>query len=82
LAIYDQYEVAVPLDRIGDCVETLQRAMNDPRNPLRDGFPIPGLVRYVKSEPFYLSPTNVRLLCVSSACPSVQQFGTVGSPRG
>lgn len=58
LAIYDQYEVAVPLDRIGDCVETLQRAMNDPRNPLRDGFPIPGLVRYVKSEPFYLSPTN------------------------
>ena len=54
-------QVAIPLDRIGDCLDALTGAMNDPRKLLRDGLPIPALVRFIKSEPFYLSPTHVRV---------------------
>ena len=54
-------QVALPLDRIGDCLDALTGATNNPRDPLRDGLPIPALVRFIKSEPFYLSPTHVRL---------------------
>ncbi|KAK3242992.1 hypothetical protein CYMTET_47340 [Cymbomonas tetramitiformis] len=63
MQIYDQYEVAIPLHKAGDCFEHLEALMfPEPGAPLDDqlaqGFPIPALIRFVKSEDFFLSPTQ------------------------
>ena len=58
LAIMDQYEVAIPLERVGDCMETLVYAMRDPDRALHRGFPAPSMVRFVAGDTNYLSQTH------------------------
>eukprot|EP00889_Picochlorum_renovo_P008862 jgi/Picre1/35892/NNA_003350.t1 len=56
---YDQYEVAIPLEYAGDCLQGLNQliyASNDSES-IRDGFRPPALIRFVSEEPFYLSPS-------------------------
>ena len=54
---YDQFEVAVPLEKAGDCMIRLSEQIYGPKN-LWEGFRTPALVRFISGEPFYLSPSN------------------------
>ena len=58
---YDQFEAAVPFDIAGDCLLGMNELVygSGPSNTsLKDGFRTPSLIRFVKEEPFYLSPSN------------------------
>lgn len=54
---YDQYEVIVPLSIAGTCLEEVGKEIYGPEK-LYEGFRTQCLVRFVKAEPFYLSPAN------------------------
>jgi len=54
---YDQYEVAIPLEVAGDCLELLNKTVYGPDN-LWQGFRTPGLLRFVAGEDFYVSMSN------------------------
>lgn len=54
---YDQFEVAIPLEKAGDCMIGAKEVLYGPENNW-EGFRTPALVRFVSGEPFYLSPSN------------------------
>jgi hypothetical protein len=54
---YDQYEVSVPLEVAGTCLETVTAAVYG-ADKLWQGFRTPALVRFISGEDFYLSPTH------------------------
>lgn len=56
-APYDQYEVSMPMEVAGDCLQKLNDAVYGPEK-LWEGFRTPGLIRFVAGEDFYLSYTN------------------------
>ncbi len=53
----DRYEVSIPLESAGDCLEELGHAMYGPY-ALSSGTRTPFLTRFVKGEDGYLSNTN------------------------
>ena len=53
---YNQYEVAVPMERAGDCLLQVNDLVYGKN--LSFGFRPPVLIRFVSGEPFYLSPSN------------------------
>ena len=56
---YDQFEAAVPFAVAGDCLLGINRLVYDPLNGgLAHGFRTPLLIRFVKEEDFYLSPSH------------------------
>ena len=57
---HDQFEAAVPISIAGDCLLGLNELVySRPANEtLADGFRTPPLIRFVKEEPFYLSPSS------------------------
>jgi hypothetical protein len=56
---YDQFEAAVPFAVAGDCLLGINQLVYDPSNAgLADGFRTPLLIRFIKEEPFYLSPSH------------------------
>lgn len=56
LAAYDQYEVAIPLTRAGDCWRELERSIYGDEERWR-AFRTQALVRFVSEETAFLSPT-------------------------
>jgi FAD/FMN-containing dehydrogenase len=54
---YDQYEVAVPFEKAGTCLQGLTKEIYGPKN-LYAGFRTPALIRFIPGEEFYLSPSN------------------------
>lgn len=56
-APYDQYEVSIPLDRAGTCLEEVGAEIYGPAK-LYEGLRTPGLIRFVNGEEYYLSTTN------------------------
>lgn len=56
-APYDQYEVSIPLERAGTCLQEVGAEIYGPAK-LYEGFRTPGLIRFVNGEEFYLSPTH------------------------
>ena len=54
---YDQFEVAIPIDKAGDCLKGVVEEIYGPKN-LFTGFRTPGLIRFIPGEEFYLSPSN------------------------
>jgi hypothetical protein len=54
---YDQYEVSIPLSRVHTCYAALSAKLYGPESRWR-GFRAPGLLRFVKGENGFLSPTN------------------------
>ncbi|WIA21698.1 hypothetical protein OEZ85_000865 [Tetradesmus obliquus] len=52
---YDQYEVAVPLSKAGDCLGAVTKELYGPAQRWR-GFRSPALVRFIRAEHSYLSP--------------------------
>ncbi|CAG9460808.1 unnamed protein product [Pedinophyceae sp. YPF-701] len=56
-AVYDQYEVFIPLDVAGDCLRGLTRQLYGSAQ-LSRGFTTPMLVRFNAGSDVYLSPTN------------------------
>jgi len=59
---YDQFEAAVPFEKAGDCLlglnELVYGGNNDKNDTIANGFRTPALIRFIGSEPFYLSPSN------------------------
>ncbi|CAK0783638.1 hypothetical protein CVIRNUC_006837 [Coccomyxa viridis] len=53
---YDQYEVSVPIEIVGDCMAKVGRAVA--AENLGDGFLVPPLIRFVNGEGAYLSMSN------------------------
>lgn len=56
-APYNQLEVAVPLQKAGDCLLMINSEMYGSKR-LWEGFRTPALIRFVTEEDFYLSPTH------------------------
>lgn len=54
---YDQYEVAIPLERAGDCLLRFSEEVYGSRALWR-GFRTPPLIRFVSHEDAYLSLTH------------------------
>lgn len=54
---YNQYEVAIPFEKAGDCLTKVNEMIYGPEN-LWEGFRTPALIRFVSGEPFYISPSN------------------------
>ncbi|KAL4431088.1 hypothetical protein ABPG75_006344 [Micractinium tetrahymenae] len=57
-APYDQYEVAIPLERAGTCLMEVGNEIYNPARPLYDGFRTPLLLRFTTKEDLYLSPAS------------------------
>lgn len=55
-APYDQYEVSIPMDIAGDCLQMVLGEIDSKQ--LGQGFRTPGLIRFVSQETGYLSPTS------------------------
>ena len=55
---YDQYEVGIPFSRVHTCYAALADAKLYGREQRWRGFRAPALLRFVKTEPGLLSPTN------------------------
>lgn len=56
-APFDQYEVAVPLERSADCLKIIGDAVYGPEE-LWKGFRTANNIRFISGEPFYLSPAH------------------------
>eukprot|EP00217_Crustomastix_stigmatica_P001084 CAMPEP_0183819348 /NCGR_PEP_ID=MMETSP0803_2-20130417/63932_1 /TAXON_ID=195967 /ORGANISM="Crustomastix stigmata, Strain CCMP3273" /LENGTH=107 /DNA_ID=CAMNT_0026064235 /DNA_START=8 /DNA_END=328 /DNA_ORIENTATION=- len=56
MAAYDQYEVAIPLEKAGSCFNEVSDLLYG-REAAWRGFRTPALVRFVGEEDGYLSPT-------------------------
>ena len=54
---YDQLEVAIPLEKAGDCMKIVNDEMYGPKELWR-GFRTPSFIRFVNGEPFYISTTQ------------------------
>ncbi|KAK3243202.1 hypothetical protein CYMTET_47158 [Cymbomonas tetramitiformis] len=61
LNVYDQFELAIPFSKAGDCFTHLVAVIYPgPEAPEEDqlalGIPIPALIRFIKAEDIFLSP--------------------------
>lgn len=57
IAPFDQYEIAVPFERAGDCLKLVGEAVYGPEQ-LWTSFRTANNIRFISGEPFYISPAN------------------------